>query len=416
MLRLQRDSPLVWILGLALLLRISAAVAVHVYVNRIPDRRFLIEGDANGYWELSRRIAAGEEFALYEPPRRVMRMPGFPILLVLSGGNLLAARLILAVVGTAGCYLVYRFGRELVDETTGLVAAGIVAVSPSLIVFSVMILSETAFAVAMTLSLLLMTRLWGREENDSGRALGKTGLSFFTGVCVSAACYMRPSWLLFGPLFVFYRIVGQPKSRTRWMESAVLLLGMAVALAPWTIRNHRVTDGRFVVTTLWVGPSLYDGLNPDANGDSEMSFFRRDSVLSRMSEYEMDRHYRRKAWIFMRENPGRSVELGIAKLARYWSPRPNAAQFQRFWVTFPATAFCLLTLVPALLGIWLMRGRFRVLLFAAGPVLYFAGIHSLFVGSIRYRLPAEYALAVLSAVGWLACYRRFRGASSKRNT
>jgi hypothetical protein len=36
---------------------------------------------------------------------------------------------------------------------------------------------------------------------------------------------------------------------------------------------------------------------------------------------------------------------------------------------------------------------------AAGPVLYFALVHAVFVGSVRYRLPAEYPLLVLSAVG-----------------
>jgi hypothetical protein len=34
-----------------------------------------------------------------------------------------------------------------------------------------------------------------------------------------------------------------------------------------------------------------------------------------------------------------------------------------------------------------------------GPLLYFAALHLLFVGSIRYRLPAEYAVLVLSAAG-----------------
>jgi hypothetical protein len=42
-----------------------------------------------------------------------------------------------------------------------------------------------------------------------------------------------------------------------------------------------------------------------------------------------------------------------------------------------------------------------------GPVLFFAALHAVFVGSQRYRLPAEYPLAVLAAAGWLEILRRF---------
>ena len=47
-------------------------------------RTFLIEGDANGYWELAQHIAAGEDYAIFQPPRRVLRTPGFPLLLAAS--------------------------------------------------------------------------------------------------------------------------------------------------------------------------------------------------------------------------------------------------------------------------------------------------------------------------------------------
>ena len=35
----------------------------------------------------------------------------------------------------------------------------------------------------------------------------------------------------------------------------------------------------------------------------------RDNLMSRMTEYEVDQHYRAAAWQFARENPGRAVEL-----------------------------------------------------------------------------------------------------------
>ena len=79
----------------------------------------LIPGDADGYWYLAGQIAAGKDYEIYDPPRRVMRMPGFPFLLALPrmmfGENLLAVRLWLAVIGTSACGFVYLLGRELCD-------------------------------------------------------------------------------------------------------------------------------------------------------------------------------------------------------------------------------------------------------------------------------------------------------------
>ena len=187
-----------------------------------------------------------------------------------------------------------------------------------------------------------------------------------------------------------------------------MLFGMAFALLPWAVRNHRVTGGRLVVTTLWVGPSLYDGLNSEANGESDMAFFQRVQLRDGKSEYEVDRHYRRKAWKFASDEPARAAELAVIKLARFWSPWPNASQFRQWWVVaITATVFGL-TVIPAAWGAWLMRRRFRVLLLTVGPVLYFSAIHSVFVGSVRYRLPAEYPLSVLTAVGVVALFRRLR--------
>ena len=61
-----------------------------------------------------------------------------------------------------------------------------------------------------------------------------------------------------------------------------------------------------------------------------------------------------------------------------------------------------------------VRRRFdmRCLLLTVGPVVYFTVVHSVFVGSLRYRLPAEYPLLILSAAGLIAARDKFRNRSA----
>ena len=440
-------QAIVWVLLLALGLRVSAAVAVQMYVEG-RDRSFLIEGDANGYWELGRRLANGAAYEIYTPPRRAMRMPGFPGLLALSiklsGENLLFCRILLALAGTVACGMVYWLGRLLVDTRTGLVAAAVAAVSPVFVGFSTLVLTETVFAASVTASVFLFAQWLGfgparttsLSEGDlrPGLTARRIRLAIAGGVMAGLACYVRPSWLLFAPAvcaFAVWQSMWQKKTTGRgdqsdisgadgrWsrdcrhtlMESVLLLGALFLTLLPWGLHNQNAT-GHFVLTTLWVGPSLYDGLSEAATGESNMTFFDRENLLGSMSEYEMDREYRSRAWAFAGKNPGRACQLGLIKFGRFWSPWPNASQFRAWWQCLAVGIVTVPVMVLAAYGAWLSRQNSALLLLTLGPVVYFSAIHSVFIGSIRYRLPAEYPLLVLSSVGGLAVWDRIQ---SQRN-
>jgi hypothetical protein len=180
--------------------------------------------------------------------------------------------------------------------------------------------------------------------------------------------------------------------------ATTVIVAACIALAPWTIRN-RVVTGHWIPTTPWVGPSLYDGLNPSATGASDMRFFDEEQLLARMSENDMDREYRRRAWEFARRNPGRAVELAFVKLWRFWRPWPSAEQFASPAARAVVAAYYIPVLAFAVIGAWVRRSDLWILALSAGPILLFSVVHCVFVSSLRYRLPAEYPLCVLAAVG-----------------
>ncbi len=391
---------LILVLMLALILRLIAAFAVQ---QRVGDGQLcLIAGDAEGYWQLAQNIVAVSDFSLYEPPRRIHRMPGFPVVLSLSlmlfGKSAFAARCLLAIVGTAACGAVYLLGRRLFDEKIGLLACAFTVISPVMIGFSALLLSETLFALTLTLSVWCAANWLSEAETTAEAKRRPLSWALATGFSVAIATYVRPSWLLAGPGLALLAVIVSKQRTRRSLEAAVMLLALYGTLLPWAVRNHAVC-GHWVFTTLWSGASLYDGLSPEANGDSNMEFFDRDKLMETQSEWDVDQHYNHAAWQFAKENPGRAIELTLIKLWRYWKPWPNAAQFGGVGPAVMVAAFFLPMMVFAARGFWIARHRPWVWMLTLGPILYFAAIHSLFVGSLRYRLPAEYPLCVLAAAG-----------------
>jgi 4-amino-4-deoxy-L-arabinose transferase-like glycosyltransferase len=404
-----------WILLGAFALRIAAACWLQHDLDVNKRRPFLITGDAEGYWELGREIARGEPYQLYDPPRRVERMPGYPAFVAVAirlseacglpaDRHYFVARLMMALVGTLNCGLVAWLGRELFETRTANLAAAITAVAPPLIGFSVILLSETPFATGLLLSLGCLARLTRRAAPGESAGAGALRLNVWaalSGLAIALAVYMRPSWLLAAPIFavIFAVWLARKQSLARALVPAALVVLVAYgALLPWAYRNHAVT-GHWVFTTLWVGPSLYDGFNPHARGDSDLKFVDDDRLFERMSEYDVDRHYRERAWSFVRENPGQVVRLTLEKLKRFWMPWPNAKQFEGFLLTLAIAAYFVPLLLAAAIG-WLAGPRnFWGWTLTWGPILYFCALHAVFLGSLRYRLPAEYPLAIAAAVG-----------------
>lgn len=385
-----------WLIAILIVALVGRLVAAYAVQQKVGDQLCLIAGDAEGYWRLAKRIAAGQDFSFADPPRRVHRMPGFPAVLALSmklfGESTFAARCLLAVLGTAACGAVYLLGRQLFDERVGLIACGMTAVSPVMTGFSVLLLSETVFALTLTLS------LWCVAKWLSAESRYPVSWSILAGVSIALATYMRPSWLLAGPVLAVLAVwFGKSRSRI-CIQAAVMLLALVGTLLPWAWRNHSVC-GHWVFTTLWSGPSLYDGLNPDANGDSNMDFFDRDNLMAKMTEWDVDQHYKSEAWRYAATNPGHALELTFRKLWRYWKPWPSAEQFGGVLPTLLVAGFFVPVCVLAVRGCWLARQQPWAWLLPLGPILYFAAIHAVFVGSLRYRLPAEYPLCVLAAVG-----------------
>ena len=406
-------TVLEWALGL----RIAAADVVQWFAQR--EGSLCVFPDTTIYWLLAGTIRDGAPYEVLEwgdAPHFALRTPGYPLFLALCrllfGDRTLAVRLVQAGLGTLGVWLVSRLTARVAPDRAGrcgwptpLVAAALAAFDPYVVATSALILSEAVFVPLMLASLWGLAALWpGVDEASPPRRARSKAL--LTGVASGAAVLVRPSWALAVPALLLAWVVASGRGRRAAAArcSALVVLGAALAMAPWWARNARVF-GRFVPTTLWMGASLYDGLRPGATGASDMRFLA-DPDLRPLDEQAQDAELRRRAWAFVRAHPGRALELAAIKLARFWSPWPNADTFRSPVVAAVGAAVTLPQFALLALGAWDRRRDPRALVLLAGPLLYFSALHMVFVGSMRYRIPAAVPAMGLAAIG----FRRVLGA------
>jgi len=391
------------VVGLGFGLRAAAAVAVD-RVARGKGRLCLFD-DTAIYWQLAGAIRRGLPFAVdqWGIPHLALRTPGYPLFLAACqsafGVRTLPVRLVQAALGAACVAMLYRLvARVGADRRWGVAATAALfaAIDPFAVGISALILSEGLFMPLMVASLWGLAALW--KEPGEGPSRFRTILALSTGALFGAAILVKPSWALFIPAALAAWVATAKGGRLRAFRGAALvMLGLAIAMAPWWARNARVY-GRFVPTAIWLGASLYDGLNPGAAGASDMAFLDAREVRA-LDESAQDAELRDRALRFAAGHPGAVLRLAVVKLGRYWSPWPNAESFRSPRLAIASAVATLPVFALMLVGAWDRRRDARALVLLGGPVLYFAAVHMAFVSSIRYRIPGALPALGLAAIG-----------------
>ncbi len=120
------------------------------------------------------------------------------------------------------------------------------------------------------------------------------------------------------------------------------------------------------------------------------------------------------------------LRLVWTKMRRTWSLVPNVSTYQSVGLKLISLGWTLGVYALALVGVWRLRQRVWVIVLLILPAAYITVLHSVFVGSVRYRLPAMPFLELLAAIGIVglvaAAHRRSEGkecttsAAPERNT
>ncbi|MEA2600889.1 MAG: hypothetical protein QOF89_1881 [Acidobacteriota bacterium] len=405
------------ILALALALRLAHWWAVR-------DQPFFawLVMDSQEYDRWAREIGAGDWLG----SQVFFQAPLYPYLLAilyaLCGRSLDAVYLVQIGLAVAGCYALYRAGREIGGEGAGLGAALLAAVYGPFLFYDAQLLKESP-AVAVT-CFLLWALAAARGHPGAGRWLA-------AGALLGVLALLRENALLLVPFLL-------PLAWSGWRaflrRSGALLGGLVLALLPVALRNG-VVGGDFLPTTSQGGVNFYIGNNPQADGTYQPivpgkqipALERREPVRiaeqatgRRLSPGEVSRYWLGRALAWARQEPGAFLRLQIHKLGMFWSwyEWPDAVDYYYVKTLSPVLRLPLLefggAVLLALAGLVLARRRLGpfapALLFILGWMLSTV----LFFLFSRYRLPVVPALLILGGVTLTALAEAWRTGSRRR--
>jgi Dolichyl-phosphate-mannose-protein mannosyltransferase len=330
---------------------------------------------------------------IFHPPL----YPYFIAVLQTLPGGLAAVQWAQVVLSALLVPAVGRAGAIAFGERIGLVTAAITAVFPELVWFAPHFWSET---VMLCLLWWAFERLL--ESDASGRALPAA----VGGVLLGLTALTRETVLYFTPLAALWLGWRSPRPGGR-RRALLFVAAVALAVAPWTIRNW-IVFRTFIPVSTSSGLNLWQG---NAALTREEVYEEYGAVDGRIDQYRYAT--RRGIQAILERQPWWVFEKFAAEMPRFWGDSQTLIHLRRraygerepaFTWTVSAVVVLPYLAVLGLFALGLTRtpiDRRRGLV--AGFLFYYVMLHVVAYGFPRYRLPilpAVFLFAAAGGVGW----------------
>lgn len=392
------------ILALALALRLA-----HLWAVRGQPFFASLVMDSQEYDRWAQGIAAGDWLG----SGVFFQAPLYPYLLAavyaLLGHRLALVYLLQIALAVAGCWALYRAGREMGGEGTGLGAALLAAVYGPFLFYDVQLLKES---LAVTVTAFF---LWALAA-----ARNRPGLKVWlgAGLLLGVLALLRENALLILPFLLPIAWHREDRWTGLARRGGAMVAGLVLALLPVAVRNGLI-GGDFLPTTSQGGVNFYIGNHAGADGTyqpivpgkqvpelerKEPARVAEQALGRPLSAGEVSHYWLGQGLAWARSHPGDFLRLQVHKLRLFWSwyELPDAVDYYYAKTLSPPLRLPLLefggAVILALAGLLLARQRLGdfapTLLFALG---WMASTVIFFLFS-RYRLPAVPALLAVGGV------------------
>lgn len=383
--------------GAAVVVAMATRAAIHATTPLATPMSDMAE-----YWERGLYLFLND--SLYP---NSWRMPGLPSALALAmagaGPTLTAARLVNIVAGGLTVGLTYAVARRIATGRAALTAALVVALYPTLLIYTSLVATESLVIVPVLATILACS-------------YGSLRARAASGVMTAVATLVRPAGIALLPAtlagaWLVRRTAGT--GRSAWMVGAVVTIaGFALAMTPWWLHTARL-HGRAVPLDTTGGINLLIGNSPLTTGTFKWATVVRlhNEYLPGVDTTTPDGSDRAAALALanLREAPGRFLATAPAKLAALYGleGREHAYLYSVgylgtvssravwIWSSAVLAAFPLL-LIAALAGLAVRAPLPPLLATALTFVATSTAMHLLSFGDPRFHLPFVPLLAVMA--------------------
>jgi 4-amino-4-deoxy-L-arabinose transferase-like glycosyltransferase len=389
------------IVGLALVLRVA-----YVLAAKPGD---LLAGDQLYYSTQAQVLADGRGFE--EPFRSGSPAADHPpltalVLAPISWGYdpIMRQRMLMAVLGAAVVGAIGLLAQRVAGRRAGLLAAVLAALYANFWMNDGLIMSDTLSTLCITGLLLGVYAYLARPVMR--RAL-------LVGLLMGITALTRAEMLLVIPLVLMPVMLGRrfgaPEARAdRWRHLGAAIGLTLLVLAPWTIFNATRFERPVLISTN-EGLTLYGANCPDTYFGPALGFWSINCALEYpmpegMDQSEKSVEFRRAAFEYLGDHPGRLPAVLVARELRSWSlwridqmAFYNTGEGREEWASWIGVVqYWLLLPVAVAGGIVLGRRHVRLLPLLAMPVLVVI-VSAVFYGIPRFRIPAEITIVVFAA-------------------
>ncbi|MGH7596767.1 MAG: ArnT family glycosyltransferase [bacterium] len=391
-----RRATLGAIWGLALFARLLVVIAM-------PELGDPNSMDSSNYLHLARSLMESGSYTMWAKPSAYVA-PVYPFFLAgvfrIFGENFFVVKLIQVVLGGATPLLVYLLALRFMRPAAALLAALIVALHPELVGVTGFIYTETLFVFLLTATLLLTA--YAIHSAKPAHFLIAGALLGLTTLCRGTTLYL--------PFFILAVMVFSSQRWTWLRRWAIFMAGMAVVMAPWTLRNYHHFRVFLPVATgsgdvFWTG----NYLEFDGEYRYEETQVKLLQVAGDVDLVTRDRKLMADAKQRIFSEPLPHVWLFVRKIWRYWlriyEDVPSGEARQRNWLVFGTLAAIHYALLPlSFAGLCRCNWRDDGVKLLLAFVVYYTLVHAATLAVARYRIPLLPLLSLAAAGGALSFF------------